>query len=158
MIAASLYLGLSLVLNVRPQTTEYCIQASIAGINLFSFTAIPLAYPLYKFNLPRNYLYILCGGHKYDIHKEYMAEHIDYNIDTSGDKDDQSATQSTQQSTKITLRNILEDPEGFELFARHLAREFAIVSNMFFSLFFSVLDHLFFHSDGDIVKLCSCLR
>lgn len=141
-VAASLYIGLSLILNVRPQTTGYCIQATIGGINLFLFTAIPTGYALYKFNLPRNYLKVLCGGHKYEIHKEYMAEHIDLNTDTS-DKDDQSTTQSTQQSMKITLKTILEDPEGFELFARHLAREFAIVSLCFC---------LFFHSDENIFK------
>eukprot|EP00486_Rosalina_sp_Unknown_P009925 CAMPEP_0201578170 /NCGR_PEP_ID=MMETSP0190_2-20130828/24932_1 /ASSEMBLY_ACC=CAM_ASM_000263 /TAXON_ID=37353 /ORGANISM="Rosalina sp." /LENGTH=314 /DNA_ID=CAMNT_0048011059 /DNA_START=948 /DNA_END=1892 /DNA_ORIENTATION=+ len=51
---------------------------------------------------------------------------------SSNDKDDQSTTQSTQQSLKITLKTILEDPEGFELFARHLAREFAIENLLFY--------------------------
>ena len=68
----SVFIALSLVLNVGPQTAEYCIQASVSGIQLFLFTAIPIAYPLYKFKLPRNYLYIVCVGHKSDVHTEYI--------------------------------------------------------------------------------------
>ena len=115
-----------MILNVRPTTPEYCVQATVSGITVFLLSAIPTGYVLYKFKLPRNYLWIICCDKQSQIHDEYMSEHID--LENNGKIDnDESQTDSKQIQTKVTLKTILEDPEGFELFARHLAREFAIV-------------------------------
>ena len=120
----SIFIVLSIALNVRPQTPEYCVQAAVAGIVLYLFSAIPTGYALYRFKLPRNYLRICCAGNKHLIDEQYMAEYIDSDVNTNSNDKDQSITHS---DAKISLIAILEDSDGFELFARHLSREFAIV-------------------------------
>eukprot|EP01084_Bolivina_argentea_P072382 131423_1 len=106
------FFTITLILDATPYTSEYVILAICGILSSFSITCITFYYVLRRLKLPAN------PFHAKLYVKSQKATNNIYYID--------------KNSPSKTLKQIVRDDNGFNLFARHLTKEFCLENLLFF--------------------------
>eukprot|EP01083_Nonionella_stella_P021486 59554_1 len=114
------YYALLFGLKPQYQTMDYFYSMLFVGFTTFSFVIVIQFWVFRVFRLPSLPCYV----------SEYLKQKRNcdgYNESTNGE-----LSTTNGENKRITIKDALQDIHGFNLFARHLSREFCIESLLFF--------------------------